>query len=143
MTLKHLKAEIAFALMNLPLKGQWRSGLARFAGINLIGRQYYIGKGVKFDAVAPERITIDNHVHITSGCVLLTHYLDTTSSGINWKYGDIYIGKDVFIGMNTIISKPCRIGDGVIIGAGSVVTKDIPANEIWGGNPARFIKKKV
>jgi len=83
-----------------------------------------------------------DHVHITGGCILLTHYLDTNSNGIKWQYGDIHIGDNVFIGMNTIISKPCHIGDGSIIGAGSIITKDIPANEIWAGNPARFIKKR-
>lgn len=143
MTLGHLKTELAFALMNLPMRGQWRARLARWGGVNLTGKSYFIGKNVHFDAVAPEHITIDNHVHITGGCVLLTHYLDTTSQGICWKYGDIHIGKDVFIGMNTIISKPCSIGEGAIIGAGSVVTKDIPANEIWAGNPARLIKKRL
>lgn len=44
--------------------------------------------------------------------------------------------------MNTIISKPVCIGDGAIVGSGSVVTKNIPAYEIWAGNPAKFIKKE-
>jgi acetyltransferase-like isoleucine patch superfamily enzyme len=48
----------------------------------------------------------------------------------------------VFVSTNTIISKPVRIGDNVIIGAGSIVTKDIPADEIWAGNPARLIRKR-
>ncbi len=43
--------------------------------------------------------------------------------------------------MNTLIVNAVNIGDGAIIGAGSIVNRDIPAGEIWGGNPARFIKK--
>jgi len=52
----------------------------------------------------------------------------------------ILIGNDVFVGANSIILKGVTIGDRAIIGAGSVVTCNIPPNEIWAGNPARFIK---
>lgn len=52
----------------------------------------------------------------------------------------IIIGNDVFIGGNSIIMKGVTIGDAAIIAAGSVVTKSIPAFEIWGGSPAKFIK---
>ena len=52
----------------------------------------------------------------------------------------IKIGNDVFIGANSIILKGVCIGEKSIIGAGSVVTKNIPNNEIWGGNPAKFIR---
>jgi len=52
----------------------------------------------------------------------------------------VTIGDNVFIGMNSIILKGVNIGNNVRIAAGSVVTKSIPANQIWGGNPAAFIK---
>lgn len=55
----------------------------------------------------------------------------------------IIIGNNVWIGMNVTIMKGVTIGDNVIIGASSLVTKNIPANEIWAGNPARFIKKRI
>ena len=44
--------------------------------------------------------------------------------------------------MHSIILKGCTIGDNSIIAAGSVVCSDVPAGEIWGGNPAKFIKKQ-
>ena len=53
---------------------------------------------------------------------------------------EVRIGNDVFIGAHTIILKGVTIGDRAIVGAGSVVTRSIPVGEIWGGNPAVFIK---
>lgn len=54
----------------------------------------------------------------------------------------IHIGNNVWIGMNATIMKGVTIGDNAIIAAGALVTKDIPLGEIWGGVPARFIKKR-
>ena len=53
-----------------------------------------------------------------------------------------YIGRDVWIGANSIILTGVRIGDGAIIAAGSVVTKDIEQFSIVGGVPAKFIKRR-
>lgn len=55
----------------------------------------------------------------------------------------IVIGNDVWIGSRSLIMKGVHIGDGAIIAAGSVVTKDVPAYEIWGGNPAHFLKSRL
>lgn len=55
----------------------------------------------------------------------------------------VKIGKDVWIGANAIVLKGVTIGDGAILGAGSVVTKNIPPYEIWAGVPAKFIKERV
>ena len=53
---------------------------------------------------------------------------------------EVVIGNDVFIGAHATILKGVNIEDNAIIGACSVVTKNVPANEIWAGNPAKFIK---
>lgn len=55
----------------------------------------------------------------------------------------IVIGDDVWIGSRALIMKGVHIGNGAIIGAGSVVTKDVPPYEIWAGNPAHFIKSRL
>jgi len=56
--------------------------------------------------------------------------------------GKIIIGNDVWIGANCVITKDVKIGDGSIIAAGSVVTKNIPSYNIAGGVPAMIIKKR-
>lgn len=56
------------------------------------------------------------------------------------KMAKVTIEHDVFIGAGTIILKGVTIGACSVIGAGSVVTKDIPANQIWAGNPAKYIR---
>lgn len=53
----------------------------------------------------------------------------------------VVIEDNVFIGMDSIVLKGVTIGKNSIVGAGSVVTKSIPPNQIWGGNPAKFIKE--
>ncbi|SCM59628.1 acyltransferase [Petrimonas mucosa] len=55
---------------------------------------------------------------------------------------DITIGNDVWIGANSVITSGVNIGDGAIVAAGSVVTKDVPSNCIVGGIPAKVIKKR-
>ena len=102
-----------------------------------------IGDGVILDSLYPENIIIHKHVHITMRCVILTHYLDSSFSGIRFKRGGVELCDNCFIDANTVICNAVRIGENAIVGAGSVVTKDIPDNEIWAGNPARFIKKRI
>lgn len=61
--------------------------------------------------------------------------------GGNFK--SVTIGNDVWIGMNTLILPGVHIGNGVIIGAGAVVTKDIPDYVVVGGVPAKIIKNRI
>ena len=56
--------------------------------------------------------------------------------------GDTVLGNDVWIGRESVIMPGVKIGDGAIVAAYSVMTKDIPAYTVWGGNPARFIKNR-
>lgn len=99
--------------------------------------------------VAFDRIEIGNNVKIGGGTSIYTsdfHSLDyrirrTKKDLENRRTAPIVIGNDVFIGARCIILKGVNIGDNAIVGAGSIVTKNIPANEIWAGNPAKFIRK--
>ena len=77
---------------------------------------------------------------MTSGVKIETHFMNP-KTGSNDR-GKVQIIKGAYLGMNTLVVKPVTIGERAIIGAGSVVTKDIPANEVWAGNPAKFIRKR-
>ena len=143
---KKLVSFLWLKIARLPMPGHWRYHLIKKAGVrfNLPSHDrkfVFIGDNLTFDSMHPEEIEIGNYVHITTGCILLTHYLDTSKVGVYWKTGHITIKDGAFIGANSIISKPVTIGEYSIVGSGSVVTKDIPPYEIWAGNPARFIKK--
>lgn len=84
-----------------------------------------------------ERTTVAQYVYLCNG----THDFNDKRSPL--LVGDMTIGNDVFIGAKAIILPGLIIGNSSIIGAGSVVTKDIKENEIWAGNPAKFIKKRI
>lgn len=57
-------------------------------------------------------------------------------------YKKTIIGNDVWLGLRVFVKAGVTIGDGSIVGMGSIVTKDIPPYEIWAGNPARKIKDR-
>lgn len=58
----------------------------------------------------------------------------------DWKQGTILVKKGASIGGGCVILPNVTIGENSMIGAGSVVRKDVPANQVWAGNPARFIR---
>ena len=131
----------AFAIMRLPMPRTWRPFFARLGGVRA-GKRVFIGRGVSFDTMYPSNIVIEDDVHITDNCTFLTHCLDTSAGWIVWKEGHIRICRKAFIGTGTIITKSCTIGEFSVVGAGSVVTRDIPPGEIWAGNPAVFLKRR-
>lgn len=90
------------------------------------------------DKTNPSGIYIDDESYLASGVFVLTHDYARLKGGLKTK-----IGKRCFIGVNAIIMPGITIGDSVIVGAGSVVTKDIPNNCIVAGNPAKIIKTGI
>lgn len=94
-------------------------------------------------------IKIGNNVKIGGGSCLWTTDFHSLDADIRRSSQDlknrickpITICDNVFIGAKSIILKGVTIGENSIIGAGSVVAKSVPANEIWAGNPAKFIRK--
>lgn len=93
----------------------------------------------------PYLISIGDNTTISFGCTFVTHdgavsVVRRTEKYKNViKFGYITIGKNCFIGCNTTIMPNVSIGDNSIIGANSLVTKSVPENQVWAGNPAKFI----
>ena len=94
-------------------------------------------------------ITIGNYVNIGGNCCILDsdiHHIDwqqrrkDREENIPYQKADIVIEDDVWIGANCTILKGVHIGARSIIGAGSIVVKDIPADCIAAGNPCHVIK---
>ena len=103
----------------------------------------FIGKDVSVDTNYPEDIIIEEGVTLTTRCIIVTHFVEIDDNhNRHYSRGKVFIKKCAYIGANTVICKPVTIGEGAIIGASSVVTKDIPPFEVWAGNPARFIRKR-
>ena len=113
------------------------------------GGEIIIGKNVGISnssIVAHVKVTIEDNVMIGNGCRIWDtdfHALDFKLRGTKKDIPvnkPILIKKKSFIGGGVIVLKGVIIGENSIIAAGSVVTKSIPNNEIWGGNPAKFIR---
>lgn len=109
-----------------------------------------IGNNSGFNGVfiySAKSVTIGSNVKVGGGTRIFDtdfHPIDyvarrTTIEGT--KTAPVVIEDDVFIGTNCIVEKGVHIGARSIIAAGSVVVKSVPSDEIWGGNPAHFIKK--
>lgn len=103
----------------------------------------------------PDKLKIGKYCSIASGAVFLlggnhTHRADWISvypfAGTSLKSyeskGDTVIGNDVWVGMEAMIMPGVKIGNGAVVAARSVVTKDIPPYTVVGGNPAKVIKKR-
>ncbi|MBO4427594.1 MAG: acyltransferase [Bacteroidales bacterium] len=113
-----------------------------------VGKNVFIGDYVRIDLQHAGLIYIDDCAHITSGCRLLCHQRDLTdyhtgdnAADLGYKTGEIHIGKGVMVGMETMIMPGVTIGDGAIIGARSMVLKDIPPYTLAIGTPAKVVKE--
>lgn len=120
----------------------------------VIGKRTFIGGGICSIA---RTIVIGDDVQIAWGTVITDHnshsirFSDRVNDVINWgqnkkewnnvEIQKVEIGNKVWIGLNCIILKGISIGEGAIVAAGSVVTKDVAPWTIVGGNPAKLIRE--
>ncbi|TDX00064.1 acetyltransferase-like isoleucine patch superfamily enzyme [Dinghuibacter silviterrae] len=117
------------------------------------GASLSIGRHVGMSSAAiivSKSITIGDNILIGGGVTIVDtdfHSLNsahwhTAEDDKNMNSAPVKIGDNVFIGMDSIILKGVTIGSNVVVAAGSVVARDIPDNQIWGGNPAKFIRNR-
>lgn len=92
-----------------------------------------------FDALFPWLISVGDNVCFSANVKLIAHDTSTEYVNRHTKIGIIDIGSNVYIGYGATILCNVRIGDNCIIGAGSVVTRDVPSGTVYAGNPAKFI----
>jgi len=109
-----------------------------------IGSWVFIGRNTII--AAKNNITIGDYTVIAPQCYIIDHEHGFSSKDLilnqTSNIKSVTIGRDCYIGAKTVVLGEAKIGDGAIIGAGSIVTKEIPSGEIWAGNPARFIKHR-
>lgn len=107
-----------------------------------LGDHIKIGNGVSIDYVG--KVVIGNYVDISSGVRVFSHKHDPHDMAYEEKAPAIptitTISDHVWIGSNAIILPGITVGEHAVVGAGAVVTKDVPSGTIVAGNPARIIK---
>lgn len=109
------------------------------------GTIFYDPCSMQIDRQRPWMLKIGKYCKITAGVTILTH--DYSRSVLRRAYGEILgeasmttIGDNVFIGVHSIILMGSKIGNNVIVGAGSVVSGTIPDNVVIAGNPVRVVR---
>ena len=115
----------------------------------VIGKNCYIDSRVSTsgDCIIGDDVTLRYDTIIARGCVVgdktyicprvMTNNLNDEQNSI----GGAKIGKNCFIGTNTVLQYGIEVGDNSTIGSMSFVTKNVPNNEIWVGTPAKYLKK--
>ncbi len=96
-----------------------------------------VSLGAILDKTYPQGIHIDDESYVASGARIYSHDF------CRGLHTNTFIGKKCFIGAGSFIMPGLKIGDSVIVGAGAVVTKDVPSGCIVAGNPAKVIRENI
>lgn len=98
-----------------------------------------IVRGTERDTTIGDGCKIDAFVHVAHDVILGKRCILAAGTIVG---GWCELGDDVYCGINASIKPRVRIGAGAKIGMGAVVTKDVPAGQVWVGNPARFMRNR-
>ena len=115
--------------------------LARMKGYD-IHPSVILERKLHLDRLFPAGIHIGEYCLIASGVTILSHDHCKRVNGQPLLL-ETYIGKRCFIAVNATILPGVHIGDEVIVGAGSVVAKNVPSNVVIAGNPAKIIRENI
>ena len=100
-----------------------------------------LGENVDCYSVAP--IVLGDQVTVSQGVRLCTAGHDISSPIMELTYKPIVVGANAWVAAWSIVMPGIMIGEGAVVAAGAVVTKDVEPWTVVGGNPARFLKKRV
>jgi acetyltransferase-like isoleucine patch superfamily enzyme len=119
-----------------------RAHLHRARGV-AIGKDVLIGFNVSIDNVYPRLINIGDGAALAGSNILLAHSKppEHFKGSVESFAAPVRIERNVWIGIGAIILPGVTVGEGSIVSAGSVVTRDVPPNYLVAGNPARHIKE--
>lgn len=104
-----------------------------------LGKNSTVHYGFQIDSGWPWLISIGDNVTLAPYVTILAHDASTNVVGCCTKLGRVTIGNNVFVGTHSIILCNTHIGDNVVVGAGSLVTKDLPSNGVYAGVPAKRV----
>ena len=102
-----------------------------------IGKDVQISRSAKLDRTNPRGVHIGDRSLVSFDAAILTHDF------VGGRHLDTWIGSCCFVGARVVVMPGVRIGDHSVIGAGSVVTRDVPAHSIAIGNPARVVREGI
>lgn len=112
-----------------------------------VGKDVFIGDYVRVDLNHSDLLIIEDGVHIAGDVRLLCHKKDLSNYKPGkiyghqpYKYGEIRLCKNCAIGTGTLIMPGVTVGEGAIVGAGALLTKDVPAWSLALGCPAKVVK---
>jgi acetyltransferase-like isoleucine patch superfamily enzyme len=107
----------------------FRPWLHRMRGVQ-VGRKVWISQFVYIDEIHPEGVSIGDNTTIGLRTSIFSHFYWGGREENN--HGHVLIEKDVFVGPHCVILPNVRIGEGAVIKAGTVVTRDVPPHTFWG-----------
>jgi acetyltransferase-like isoleucine patch superfamily enzyme len=126
LVLGRILAKVAFVA---PGGNSLRPSLQRLRGV-AVGSNVWIGQLVYIDEIHPEDITIGDNCTIGIRTSIISHFYSGPRRPTN--NGKVVIERDVFIGPHCVILPNVRIGEGAVIRAGTVVSRNVPAHTFWG-----------
>ena len=145
--LKFLSKMMDWAILEPIAPRMLRPFLMRRMGCR-VGKGCFIGDNVRIDTGHADMITLEDSVSVAGGTRLLCHQRDFSDYCVGDDYMKLgYIIKPIvlkrgcLIGMESVILPGVVVGEGAVVGAGSLVSKDVPAWTIATGRPARVVKE--
>lgn len=158
---------IIYKFLTLPLDLYWQTVYLKFRNVYQIDKSFrfngheillygegkivcgegsYIGDRSTLHSALGHEINIGRGCQISSNVRIFTQTAiadaDFSIKPVPSKFGNVMLGDYCWVGANVLINPGIEIGRNSVVGANSVVTKNVPSNEIWGGVPAKLIRKK-